>query len=66
MNLHKQNFVCWPSVGPQDIKETYIRTYMHTYQIEEDRFFRSEVEVFFLPFCVSLDLVSELSQCVLW
>ena len=25
MNLHKQNFVCWPSVGPQDIKHTYIR-----------------------------------------
>ena len=30
MNLHKQNFVCWPSVGPQDIKQTYI----HTYTIE--------------------------------
>ena len=28
MNLHKQNFVCWPSVGPQDIKQTYIHTYM--------------------------------------
>ena len=27
MNLHKQNFVCWPSVGPQDIKQTYIHTY---------------------------------------
>ena len=26
MNLHKQNFVCWPSVGPQDIKQTYIHT----------------------------------------
>ena len=31
MNLHKQNFVCWPSVGPQDIKQTYIHTYIHTY-----------------------------------
>ena len=20
MNLYKQNFVCWPSVGPQDIE----------------------------------------------
>ena len=30
MNLHKQNFVCWPSVGPQDIKQTYIHTYIHT------------------------------------
>ena len=28
MNLHKQNFVCWPSVGPQDIKQTYIHTYI--------------------------------------
>ena len=28
MNLHKQNFVCWPSVGPQDIKQTYIQTYI--------------------------------------
>ena len=25
MNLHKQNFVCWPSVGPQDIKQTYMQ-----------------------------------------
>ena len=24
MISHKQNFVCWPSVGPQDIKHTYI------------------------------------------
>ena len=31
MNLHKQNFVCWPSVGPQDIQQTYIHTYIHTY-----------------------------------
>ena len=22
MISHKQNFVCWPSVGPQDIKHT--------------------------------------------
>ena len=29
MNLHEQNFVCWPSVGPQDIK--HIHTYTHTY-----------------------------------
>ena len=21
MNSHEQNFVCWPSVGPQDIKQ---------------------------------------------
>ena len=27
MNIHKQNFVCWPLVGPQDIKQTYIHTY---------------------------------------
>ena len=26
MDLHKQNFVCWPSVDPQDIKQTYIHT----------------------------------------
>ena len=29
MMSHKQNFVCWPSVGPQDIKHTYIHTYIH-------------------------------------
>ena len=34
MNLHKQNFVCWPSVGPQDIKQTYIHTNIHTYIAE--------------------------------
>ena len=25
---HKQNFVCWPSVGPQDINHKH--TYIHT------------------------------------
>ena len=29
MNLHEQNSVCWPPVGPQDIKQTYIHTYIH-------------------------------------
>ena len=23
-SLHEQNFVCWPSGGPKDIKQTYI------------------------------------------
>ena len=26
MNLHKQKYVCWPSVGPKDIKQAYIHT----------------------------------------
>ena len=44
MNLHKQNFVCWPSVGPQDIKQTYIHTYnvllgSLLYQLQADMFY---------------------------
>jgi len=28
VDLHEQNSVCWPPVGPQDIKQTYIHTYV--------------------------------------
>ena len=30
MNLQKQNFVCWPSVGPQDIKHKHTSRYSQT------------------------------------